>query len=131
MSFGRAEEGVVKALQDILESAGNKDWEKYEKLCDKDITCFEPESVGNVAKGLAFHKYYFDLPSGPSSGIKNNVTLADLNVRILGEGNSAVACYNRLIQKLEDGSPVTVKSHESRVFEMKQGKWVCVHFHRS
>ncbi len=62
------------------------DWGKYEKLCDKNMTCFEPETVGYVAKGLNFHKFYFDLPSSPPA-VKPNVTLADVHVRMLTGGS--------------------------------------------
>jgi len=43
------------------------------------------ESVGYVAKGLDFHKFYFDLPGDPPA-VKPNVTLADVHVRLLTGG---------------------------------------------
>ena len=30
------------------------------KLCDDDLTAFEPEALGNLVEGLHFHKFYFD-----------------------------------------------------------------------
>lgn len=29
-------------------------------LCDAKMTCFEPETIGNLVEGLDFHKFYFD-----------------------------------------------------------------------
>ena len=72
--------GVKRALDHLLLTVGEGNWSKYEEMCDKNITCFEPETGGYVAKGLAFHKFYFDLPgSGPE--VKPNTTLADVHIR--------------------------------------------------
>lgn len=32
----------------------------FSKLVDPQLTCFEPESNGNLVEGLGFHKFYFD-----------------------------------------------------------------------
>ena len=33
---------------------------RFRSLCDPKITCFEPETIGNLVEGLDFHKFYFD-----------------------------------------------------------------------
>uniref|UniRef100_A0A7S0W0K1 Calcium/calmodulin-dependent protein kinase II association-domain domain-containing protein n=1 Tax=Hemiselmis tepida TaxID=464990 RepID=A0A7S0W0K1_9CRYP len=126
----------VQAATEALLKSVPHDWATYETLCDADITCFEPEAVGYCAKGLPFHKFYFDLFGDKPAAFPPNTTLCDADIRILSGGKSAVMTYTRLVQKLDaDGAPVTAKSNETRVFE-QQGegdakKWVCVHFHRS
>jgi len=30
------------------------------KLVDPQLTCFEPETCGNLIEGLDFHRFYFD-----------------------------------------------------------------------
>lgn len=30
------------------------------KLCDPNLTSFEPESLGNLITGMDFHKFYFE-----------------------------------------------------------------------
>ena len=32
----------------------------FRKYIDKQFTCFEPESNGNLVEGLGFHKFYFE-----------------------------------------------------------------------
>jgi Calcium/calmodulin dependent protein kinase II association domain len=36
------------------------DYEGYTKLCDSELTAFEPEAVGHLVVGLPFHQFYFD-----------------------------------------------------------------------
>ena len=125
-----ADGGVKRKLDHLLEFVAEGNWAKYEEMCCKNITCFEPETGGYVAKGLAFHKFYFDLPAS-DTGVKANNTLADLHIRMLAGGDSAVVCYVRLTQRVGARGPETTRSNETRVFERNNGKWKCVHFHRT
>ena len=44
----------VKALnQKLLKAVSTGDWETYESLCAVDISCFEPETAGQVVEGLS------------------------------------------------------------------------------
>src|SRR5215210_5102393 len=90
--------------QKLLDSIVSADWKTYESLCDPSITCFEAEARGELAVGMAFHKYYFDL-GGPAA--KKLVTMASPHVRLIGS-DAAVLCYVRLTQSLDaTGAPQT------------------------
>ena len=116
--------------QKLLVSIVGGDWKTYESLCDPSITCFEPEARGQVASGMAFHKYYFDLPGSPQKPAKN-VTMAQPHVRLLGD-SGAVLSYVRLTQSLDaTGAPQTSRVEETRVWQKIDGQWKHVHFHRS
>ncbi|MBC7857027.1 MAG: nuclear transport factor 2 family protein [Pirellulaceae bacterium] len=116
--------------QKLLESIVGGDWKTYETLCEPSITCFEPEARGQVVAGMAFHKYYFELPGSPQKPAKN-VSMAQPHVRLLG-GEGAVISYVRLTQSLDaSGSPQTGRMEETRVWQKISGAWKHVHFHRS
>jgi ketosteroid isomerase-like protein len=116
--------------QKLLESIIGGDWKTYKTLCDPSITCFEAEARGQLAVGMAFHKYYFDLPGSPQKPAKN-VTMSQPHVRLMGD-NAAVLSYVRLTQSLDaSGQPQTGRVEETRVWQKIDGKWLHVHFHRS
>lgn len=116
--------------QKLLEAIVGGDWKTYETLCDPSITCFEPEARGQVVAGMAFHKYYFDLPGSPQKPAKN-VSMAQPHVRLIGH-DGAVLSYVRLTQSLDaNGSPQTGRMEETRVWQKINGTWKHVHFHRS
>jgi hypothetical protein len=115
--------------QKLLVSIVSGDWKTYESLCDPSITCFEPEARGQLAIGMPFHKFYFDLPSSPQKPAKN-VAMSQPHVRIMGD--AAVLCYVRLTQSLDSsGAPQTGRMEETRVWQKIGGAWKHVHFHRS
>jgi hypothetical protein len=116
--------------QKLLVAIVGGDWKTYESLCDASITCFEPEARGQLAVGIAFHKYFFDLPGTPQKPAKN-VTMSQPHVRLLGD-SAAVLCYVRLTQSLDDnGVPHIGRVEETRVWQKLNGQWKHVHFHRS
>jgi ketosteroid isomerase-like protein len=116
--------------QRLLAAIVSGDWKTYESLCDPSITCFEPEARGQLAVGMAFHKYYFDLPGSPQKPAKN-VTMSQPHVRLLGD-DAAVISSVRLTQSLDaSGQPQTGRVEETRVWQKIAGQWKHVHFHRS
>jgi hypothetical protein len=119
-------EELLELNQQLLESIARGDWETYQDLCDPSLTAFEPEGRGHLIQGLEFHRFYFEL--GPSDGPRTT-TMSSPKVRLLGD--VAVVSYVRLVQSLESGTPVTSHFKETRVWQMQQGRWQHVHFHRS
>jgi calcium/calmodulin-dependent protein kinase (CaM kinase) II len=120
---------LLTLSQKLLTAIDTGDWSTYASLCDESITCFEPEALGQVVGGLAFHKFYFDLPSSPTRPPKQS-TIASPHIRVIG--NAAVISYVRVVQKLDgSGAPVSVAAMETRIWEKQDSGWKHVHFHRS
>ena len=118
---------VLEANARLLRSVAEGDWKPYAELCDPTITAFEPESRGQLAVGMEFHRFYFNLGGG---GGPSNTSVCAPHVRLLGD--TAVVCYVRLSQRLDDaGKPATFRSEETRVWQRQGGAWRHVHFHRS
>jgi ketosteroid isomerase-like protein len=121
---------LVELNQKLLAAIVGGDWKTYESLCDPSITCFEPEARGQLAAGMPFHKYYFDLPGSPQKPAKQ-VTMSQPHVRLIGDA-AAVISYVRLTQSLDaSGNPQTSRMEETRVWQKIGGQWNHVHFHRS
>ncbi len=120
-------EDLLTLNQQLLEAIALADWTTYQELCDPSLTCFEPETQGQLVAGLDFHQFYFKL--GAAQG-NHHTTMASPHVRVMGD--VAVVSYVRLNQRMAaDGSPVARSVEETRVWQRQGGKWKHVHFHRS
>ena len=62
-----SEQQLICLNQNLLESVVSGDWLTYSSHCCEDLTCFEAETNGVLAEGLAFHQFYFDLPAAAPS----------------------------------------------------------------
>lgn len=120
---------LLQLSRELLTAIDSGDWATYASLCDESITCFEPEALGQVVAGLAFHKFYFDLPGTPTKPARQS-TIASPHIRLMG--NCAIVSYVRVVQKLDaNGAPISVAAMETRVWEQQDSGWKHVHFHRS
>lgn len=109
--------------EQVLDAISCGDFETYTKLCDAQLTSFEPEALGNLLDGMEFHKFYFDNgeiheileeeaekesddPSFIPSTVlgKNskavNTTILNPSVHMLGDDAACIA-YIRLTQYMD------------------------------
>lgn len=122
---------ILALNQAMLESVVHGDWPTYAGLCSEDLSCFEAETNGTLAEGLAFHRYYFELPGEKTDQpAPVQVSMARPHLRWLGN-DAVVVSYTRLTQRISDGEPVSSSSCETRIWERRQGAWKQVHVHRS
>lgn len=120
---------IVKMTECILDAINSGDFETYTKLCDPNITAFEPEALGNLVEGIDFHKFYFDNSIKQSKS--SNVTILSPVVHLLGEDAASIG-YVKVTQTLDkQGHAFTSQAEETRVWQRKEGRWYNVHFHRS
>ncbi|KAI6227423.1 Calcium/calmodulin-dependent protein kinase [Aphelenchoides fujianensis] len=130
---------IVRVTQQLLDAISCKDFDAYSRLCDPAMTCFEPETLGNLIEGMDFHKFYFDnssisaLTNSTSSRPSQiHTTLLNPNVHIMGDDGACIA-YVRLTQYVDkNGDARTRQAQETRVWHKRNGRgWTCVHVHRS
>jgi len=123
---------ITKVTEQLLQAIANSDYDTYKSLCDPKITCFEPETIGNLVEGLDFHKFYFDTvlsTKTPKSNI--NCTMLTPIIHPLGEDSACIA-YVLLVQFIDrNGQAQSLRTEETRVWHKKDSRWQCVHFHRS
>ncbi|CEF70913.1 Calcium/calmodulin-dependent protein kinase type II subunit delta [Strongyloides ratti] len=134
---------IVRVTQQLLDAITCKDFDAYSKLCDSSMTCFEPETLGNLIEGMDFHKFYFETNYGSGNNSASSTitsyrkqqihtTLLNPNVHLMGEDGACIA-YIRLTQYIDkNGDAHTRQAQETRVWQKKPNRgWVCVHVHRS
>ena len=56
-----SEDQLLDLTRQLLASIADQEWSAYSKLCDPSLTCFEPESRGQLVEGMDFHRFYFEL----------------------------------------------------------------------
>jgi calcium/calmodulin-dependent protein kinase (CaM kinase) II len=120
---------LLSLSQRLLDAIAAGDWSTYASLCDESLSCFEPESRGQLVVGLKFHRFYFELPA--DAAIPRQATISQPHVRLLGS-EAAVVSYVRLTQTVDEhGRPQTLRMEETRIWQRRDGQWKHVHFHRS
>lgn len=120
---------IISITERIIESIGFGDFDAYKKLCDVNMTAFEPESMGNLIEGVDYHKYTFDNVVGRKKHMK--IRVINPTVKLLGEDAASIA-YVRLTQYVDsDGRVWICQTEETRIWQRKENKWVNVHVHRS
>ncbi|XP_059098054.1 calcium/calmodulin-dependent protein kinase type II delta chain-like isoform X7 [Tigriopus californicus] len=131
VSLARKQE-VVRCTELILDAISSGDFESYSRLCDPNITAFEPETLGHLVEGLEFHKFYFDNHVlAKANRTHQNVSIVNPHVHLLGDDAASVA-YVKVLQYIDKtGIPHTQQSEETRVWHRRDGRWLNVHFHRS
>lgn len=124
-----AEAELLSLSQKLLDAIVAGDWSTYASLCAESLSCFEPESRGQLVVGLKFHRFYFELAGGAAA--PRQVTISQPHVRLLSS-DAAVVSYVRLTQTIDEhGRPQTTRMEETRVWQRCDGQWKHVHFHRS
>ena len=120
----------------MLESVARGDWNSYASYCDPSLSCFEAETNGILAEGLAFHRFYFSDEESESSGNTNekncsvNVSMARPHLRWLSDA-AVVLSYTRLTQRRLGDEAITSSCCETRIWQKLEGTWKQVHVHRS
>jgi calcium/calmodulin-dependent protein kinase (CaM kinase) II len=121
------EDELIDLTRQLVDAIAAADWAAYERLCDPTLSAFEPEGRGQQIAGLEFHRFYFNLGAAKTP---RQTTIVSPKVRVMGD--VAVVSYVRLVQSAAEGAgPTTSVFEETRVWQMQEGRWRHVHFHRS
>jgi len=130
-SVARKQE-ILKMTEQLLDSINSGDYDAYSKMCDPHLSSFEPEALGNLVEGMEFHKFFFDngCVLGKNAKAVNTLVL-NPHIHLMGDDAACIA-YIRLTQFVDkQGQAHTQQNEETRVWYRRDGKWLCVHFHRT
>lgn len=105
------EQEIIKVTEQLLSALTSGEFETFSRLCDPKITCFEPESLGNLVEGMDFHKFYFDnwklsrsdtvvTKSASQARSHINTTVLHPTVHLMSDDAACIA-YIRLTQYLD------------------------------
>jgi len=104
----------------IMAAIRQGDWDAYHKLCDPDLSCFEPEAKGHLVTGMDYRQYCLDQSrskaGSPDIAHQEHALFTNSfnsHVRWLCEGNAAMLTLKRVVQC---GSAM-VNVEESRLWE--------------
>ncbi|XP_048761837.1 calcium/calmodulin-dependent protein kinase type II delta chain-like isoform X5 [Ostrea edulis] len=121
---------IIKLTEQLIAAITSGDYEAYMKYVDPSVTCFEPETMGNLIVGWDFHKFYFDHYLSKNNK-PFNTSILNPYVHLLGDDAACIA-YVKLTQYIDStGLPAANKAEETRVWQRKDGKWQNVHLHHS
>lgn len=121
---------IVKLTETLVNAVANNDFATYTSMVDPNVTCFEPETCGDMVEGLEFHKFFFDQVMAKCSKT-TLVTVVRPHVHLLGD-DAAVIAYVRRTQFIDkEGTPAVRRHEETRVWQRREQRWLSVHFHRS
>lgn len=123
---------IIQLTENILGDIVKSDWESYKTKCDSEMSCFEPESIGNLITGINFHRFYFEHTPQNKTNPTIHFNIINPHVVLLSD-TCAVIAYIRIMQYVAiDGSVNTNQSEETRVWQQSEDQeWKCVHYHRS
>ena len=150
---------VLALNAELLAAIDAGDYATYARLCDAELSCFEPEADGQLVEGLEFHRFFFPpggaaaaaapparsplarlLYAAPPSGAPDAAgaaarrsTLADARVKLLTP-DVALVTYSRVMQARDaDGARAHGSVQETRIWQRYPGtqRWRNVHMHRS
>jgi calcium/calmodulin-dependent protein kinase (CaM kinase) II len=136
LNHSASDQEILALNQAMLESVASGDWNSYASYCDPSLSCFEAETNGILAEGLAFHRFYFsdeDSNANINTNGKNcsvNVSMARPHLRWLSDA-AVVLSYTRLTQRRLGDEAITSSCCETRIWQKLEGAWKQVHVHRS
>ncbi|XP_053203142.1 calcium/calmodulin-dependent protein kinase type II delta chain-like isoform X10 [Panonychus citri] len=130
-NFSTRKQEVIKITEQLLDAISAGDFDAYSKLCDPNVSSFEPETLGNLVEGIEFHKYYFDNAILAKNMKTINTNILNPTVHLMGDDAACIA-YIRLTQFIDpSGAPQIKQTEETRVWHRRESKWQMVHFHRA
>ena len=125
MVFSPEEQEIYDITIELLHTIRKGDVEKYKLLSSDTLTAIEPESNGNIIKGLDFHLFFLK----NTSPIEYHLELVNPIIKV--NGDSAYIAYTLINSGLVGDEFELQSFNETRIYFKEEGNWKMTHFHRS
>jgi len=135
--FEDVDEAVLLSKKEVLSKVHSLlyyicvgDLDAYQEMVLPTMTCFEPETKGQLIEGTQFHQFMFE--NSKRDRPKVNCTMIAPHVQLLG-ADAAVVSYIRLVQCTNSTTNMTTTERwsETRVLHKVSDTWKLAHCHRS
>lgn len=98
----------------------------YSAMTAEDVSVYEWFLQGGRMDGRSLHEELIEDREVPED---LQWTIEDLKVRLVGD--VAITSYTLRLRSEEGGYKQEAVTDETRVFELREGRWICVHVHKS
>jgi len=117
---------IETCLMELLHSIQRADIQAYLRRVSDQVSCFEPETLGHLLKGIGLHRYLVE----QAEPVENyHIELMDPVIKVAKD--MAFAAYTLHLTEKIDKQDRIQSENVTRIFQREKGVWKMVHFHRS
>jgi calcium/calmodulin-dependent protein kinase (CaM kinase) II len=121
------EKELLDVNEQMMTAVRTRNFVAFSKLVSPDVTFIQPDTGGQVLRGLEFYKFKLKHDPPPTA---SDTILLNPQFKFLGE-SSVVLSYTTITQTVNNGAAMVTETRETKVWQKESDGWKCAHFHIS